>query len=173
MSLAESRKPQLRPILRNKQLSRKTKLRFFQSNIISILLYGCETWSSTKTATRKLQIFVNRCLRTIIGIRWPLVISNEELLEVTNQAQIKTVIKSRKWRWIGHTLRKEENDTTRRALDWNPQGNRRRGRPRETWRRTTEREIEREGKSWSQIKVLAKNRVRWKKFVAALCSSKE
>ena len=51
--------------------------------------------------------------------------------------------------------------------------NRRRGRPRETWRRTTEREIEREGKSWSQIKVLAKNRVRWKKFVAALCSSKE
>jgi hypothetical protein len=31
------------------------------------------------------------------------------------------------------------------ALDWNPQGYRRRGRPRETWRRTVIRELE-EGK---------------------------
>lgn len=164
---------QLRPIWKNKQISRKTKLRIFQSNVKSVLLYGCETWSSTKTMTRKLQTFINRCLRTIIGIRWPRVISNEELWKITKQAPVVLTIKDRKWRWIGHTLRKEENDVTRRALDWNPQGSRRRGRPRETWRRTVEREIAEEGMSWTQIKRLANNRVRWKKFVAALCSYKE
>jgi len=35
--------------------------------------------------------------------------------------------------WIGHTLRKEEGAIEKTALDWNPQGCRRRGRPKRTW----------------------------------------
>ncbi|GFS05548.1 LINE-1 reverse transcriptase-like protein [Elysia marginata] len=41
----------------------------------------------------------------------------------------------RRWRWIGHTLRKLHNNIKRQALQWNPQGNRGRCRPRETWER--------------------------------------
>jgi hypothetical protein len=33
-------------------------------------------------------------------------ISNENLWAVTNQQPIGNQIKERKWRWIGHTLRK-------------------------------------------------------------------
>jgi len=42
-------------------------------------------------------------------------------------------IKRRKWNWIGHTLRKEAGATEKTALDWNPQGYRRRGRVKRTW----------------------------------------
>jgi len=35
--------------------------------------------------------------------------------------------------WIGHTLRKETGAIEKTALDWNPQGYRRRGRPKKTW----------------------------------------
>jgi hypothetical protein len=42
----------------------------------------------------------------------------------------------RKWRWIGHTLRKGDESTEKQALDWNPQKARRGGRPKETWKRT-------------------------------------
>jgi hypothetical protein len=40
-----------------------------------------------------------------------------------------------------YTLRKEVGAIEKIALEWNPQGYRRRGRPRRTWRRTIEDEI--------------------------------
>jgi hypothetical protein len=53
---------------------------------------------------------------------------------------IKNHIRRRKWNWIGHTLRKNERSIERQALDWNPQGARKRGRPKQSWRRTIEEE---------------------------------
>jgi hypothetical protein len=50
----------------------------------------------------------------------------------------KNQIKRRKWNWIGHTLRKEAGAIEKTASDWSPQGYRRRGRPKRTWRRTIE-----------------------------------
>jgi hypothetical protein len=44
-------------------------------------------------------------------------------------------IKEIKWKWMGHTVR-GENSTARDALIWNPQGKRKAGRLRNTWRRT-------------------------------------
>ena len=37
-------------------------------------------------------------------------------------------------------LRKEPGDITRTALHWTPEGKRKRGRPKNTWRRTAERD---------------------------------
>jgi hypothetical protein len=56
------------------------------------------------------------------------------------------------------------------ALDWNLQGARRRGRPRKTWRRTTEEEITEMGETWSDVKALTNQRKRWGSFAGALCS---
>jgi hypothetical protein len=52
----------------------------------------------------------------------------------------------RKWNWIGHTLRKEAGAIEETVLDWNPQGCRRIGRPKRTWRRTIEDEIRNTGR---------------------------
>jgi len=49
---------------------------------------------------------------------------------------IYLLIRNPKWGWLGHTLRKTTDDITRQALGWNPQGNRSRGTPKNTWRRT-------------------------------------
>jgi len=37
-----------------------TKLRIFNTNVKSVLLYGCETWKTTKSSSRTLQVFVNK-----------------------------------------------------------------------------------------------------------------
>ena len=42
---------------------------------------------------------------------------------------------------MGHILRKEPNNHQRIALRWTPEGKRKRGRPKETWRCTVEREM--------------------------------
>ena len=41
---------------------------------------------------------------------------------------------------IGHVLRQNRNSHTNIALSWTPEGKRKRGRPKNTWRRTVERE---------------------------------
>ena len=72
-----------------------------------------------KTTTTKLQTFVNRCLRKILNIHRPEVISNEELWRRAEEIEISIQIKRRKWNWIGNTLRKGNEATEKEALDWN------------------------------------------------------
>jgi hypothetical protein len=116
-----------------------------------------------------MQVFLNRSLRKLLRIRWTKTITTEELWERTGQKPLDRQIKKRKWSWIGHTLRKPSGITEKDALDWNPQGNRRTGRPKKTWKRTVEEEARDQGKRWQEVKAVAKNKVRWRSFVKALC----
>jgi hypothetical protein len=72
---------------------------------------------------------------------------------------------------LGTLLRKYQNNITRQGLDWNPQGERRKGKPRITWKRTILAELQEQNVSWKEAKQMEKNRVRWQKFVMALCST--
>ncbi|XP_055527022.1 uncharacterized protein LOC129719653 [Wyeomyia smithii] len=61
----------LRNIWHSNQITLQTKIRIFNSNVKSILLYACKTWCISADVTQKLQVFVNRCLRSIIRTWWP------------------------------------------------------------------------------------------------------
>jgi len=163
----------LKPVWNNRNIHLKTKISIFNSNVKSVLLYGSETWKHTKALDHKLQVFVNTCLRQILHIRWPDRISNEELWRRTKQRPLPEAIKERKWRWVGHTLRRDQTNITRQALDWNPQGKRRRGRPTTTWRRTLDAELRSQGISWGEAKRKAQDRTGWKAVVRALCSGRD
>jgi hypothetical protein len=89
-----------------------------------------------KPPTRRLQTFLNKCLRRIMNIKWSDRITNEDLWSITQQEAIENQIKIRKWNWIGHTLRKEAGAIEKTALDWNPQVYRRRCRLKRMWRTT-------------------------------------
>jgi len=69
-------------------------------------------------------------------------------------------------------LRKETGATEKTALDWNPQRCRRRGKPKRTWRRTTEDEIRSTRRSWNEVKGVAGDRNAWKLFVDALYATR-
>ena len=68
------------------------------------------------------------------------------------------------------TLRRSDGHVAKRALEWNPQGKRKRGRPRHTWRRTRMSELEERELTWREAKDTAQNRVRWRVLVEDLCS---
>jgi hypothetical protein len=59
--------------------------------------------------------------------------------------------------------------TEKDALYWNPQGKRRRGRLKKTWKRTVEEEARDQGKRREELKAVDKNKVRWRSFVKGLC----
>jgi len=143
------------------------KIRIFNTCVKFILLYGCETWLVTKEIQRKIQTFVNRCLRYILRIWWPNIISNKDLWKITGKEDINLEIRKIKFRWIGHTLRKEDGEIPKAALFWNSQGNRKRGRPRNSWRRSV---IKEEDRSCNELRFLAADRQKWKGLIDNLRS---
>ena len=70
---------------KSKQYSLQTKIRIYNNNVKSVLLYGSECWRVLESDMKKLNVFQNRYLRRIWGIFWPEVynISNKELYKKT------------------------------------------------------------------------------------------
>ena len=161
---------QLKNLWCSKVVSNHTKIRIFNSNVKPVLMYGAETWRTTTSIIQKVQTFINGCLRRILQIRWPHTISNADLWQRTNQIPVEEEMRRRRWGWIGHTLRKPANNITRQALKWNPQGKRKRGRPRNTWRRDFEADLTKTGQTWSEIERAAQDRALWRTIVGGLCS---
>ena len=85
--------------------------------------------------------------------------------------QVSTQVKRRRWRWIGHVLRQQTTALTRIALRWTPDGQRKRGRPKDTWRRTVEREMKEKGWTWGRRERVSADRHRWRALVEALCAT--
>ena len=57
-------------IILKSDLSNKIKCNFFQIAVVSILLYGCTTWTLTKCIEKKLDKNCKRMLQTILNKSW-------------------------------------------------------------------------------------------------------
>jgi len=81
-------------------LSKNLKAKIYRTIILSVVLYGCETWSPTLREERRLRVFENRVLRTTVGPKRDEVIRewrkphNEELNDLYSLPNIVRVIKS-------------------------------------------------------------------------------
>lgn len=158
----------LRNIWKSSQLKLNTKLKIFKSNVVAVLLYGCETWRMTKSDETKLDVFLHKSLRRLMKIYWPMKVSNKEIHNRANISPISEQIFRRRWKFIGHILRMDANQHPKTALSWAPEGKRRPDRPRETWRRTVEKERGTlEFKSWSEAAVVARDRVAWRRRLSS------
>ena len=60
----------LRPLDQKSDLIDKMKRSFFQAAVVSILLYGCTTWTLTKRLKKKLDGNYTRMLRAILNKSW-------------------------------------------------------------------------------------------------------
>ena len=152
-------------VWRSNQISQSLKIRIYKSNVLSVLLYGAECWRVLTSEMKKLDTFNNSCLRRILKIFWPNVISNQDLHERTKTWPVSQEIKKRRLRWLGHALRMNSERIPKVALRWTPPGKRKRGRPKTTWRRSVEEELRSMGLSWGQAQVLAKDRAKWRQAV--------
>jgi hypothetical protein len=85
--------------------SKIVKVRIYNTLILPVVLYGCETWN------HKLRVFESRVLRRIFGKKRDGVTGgwrkmyNEELDNLYSSPSIIKIIKSRRMRWAGHVAR--------------------------------------------------------------------
>ena len=112
-------------------LSRKMKLSIMHTTVKSVLLYGCETWTLTKTLLKQLDGTYTRILRMILNVHWSQKVINEVLYGAIEK--ISTKIRCRFLKFAGHCLRRDDEVVSDLVL-WEPtHGTRRRGRPPESY----------------------------------------
>jgi hypothetical protein len=127
-------------LLASRLLSRNLKVKIYKTIIVSVVLYGCETWSLTLREEHRLRVFENRVLRGMIGPKRDEVtgewrkLHSGELHNLYSSPDIVRQIKSRRMRWAGHVARMGEGRNVYRVLVGKPEKKRTLGRPRRRWK---------------------------------------
>jgi hypothetical protein len=127
-------------LLSSRLLSRNVKIKEYETIILPIVLYGCETWSLTLSEEHRLRVFENRVLRRIfkptrneVMGEWRK-LHNEELRNLYSSPDIIRQIKSMRIKWAGHVARKGEDRKLYKIFMGKPEGKRPLGRPKRRWK---------------------------------------
>ena len=93
-------------ISRKSDLTDKIKRSFFQAPVVSILLYGCTTWTLTKRMEKSLDSNYTRMLRVILNKSWRQHPTKQQLYG--HLPTITKTIKVRRTRHAGHCWRSRD-----------------------------------------------------------------
>ncbi|KAK2173277.1 hypothetical protein NP493_887g01019 [Ridgeia piscesae] len=126
----------LKTIWNDMNIAFSSKIRLMRSLVISIFLYVFESWTLTAYTERRIQAMEMRCLRKLLGITYRDHISNEEVRNITRQANgphedLLTTVKRSKLKWYGHITR--SSGLAKTILQGTVQGERRRSRQKKRW----------------------------------------
>ena len=93
-------------IIWKSDLTDKMKLNFFRAAVVSILLYGCTTWTLTKRLEKKLDGNYTRMLRAILNKSWRQDTTRHQLYD--HLPPITKNIQARRTRHAGHCWRSRD-----------------------------------------------------------------
>ena len=152
---------------RSKTTPIELKIKMFKATCLSIILYGCEGWTLTKKLEDKLNSFTTSCYRIILSIKRMNFISNEEVLKRVKQDLLIQLIQQRQLHFLGHILRKPENELVNRyALFHTKHGKRKPGRPKLMFHQNIASVISQAyPPTPEEIRRMAQDRKAWKKLV--------
>ena len=107
----------------------KTKLDVYRACVLSVLLYGSETWAIKKSEINPLEKFHLTCIRWISGYtrqkQHDLRLSNEKLRKMCRLSTIEEMVLTRVLRCVGHVARMENTRAPKLMLfAWYEEGNR-------------------------------------------------
>ena len=77
----------LRHIFESHSISQDIKIRIFNAYTASIFLYNSETWTLTASHIKQIDSFHRRLMRTVLHVRWPRIITNEEGTATNNRRE--------------------------------------------------------------------------------------
>lgn len=137
----------------------ETKKRIFESNVLSVLLYGAQTWALTEGQLLGLARTQIAMERSMLNIKRKDKISNTSIRNRTKIMDCRYKCKKLKFNYAGHVARGEGGDRwERKVLEWTPRGQKRKvGRPKIRWE---DEIIRHSGIAWKRT---VSNRDRWKR----------
>ena len=108
-------------------------MQFFQSIVMSVLLYGGETWTLLDRHLGPLSVFQMNCLRHICGISRLAHVPNVDILSKCQTFSVESQLRSKRLRWYGHVCRMPDTRLPKKVLYGQVKGRGVVGRPRKIW----------------------------------------
>ena len=146
----------------------------YNACVLSVLLYGSETWPLSATEAKHLAGFDNRAQRRVLNIRWQDHVTNAEVRSRSGQPPLQRILAQRRLRWFGHVLRMSDDHPTLRILKYRPATDGRRrlpGRPRTRWTDVVEQDLRQLNLTLEQARELAQDRASWRRLVSRAVST--
>ena len=100
-------------VWRQHKINSKTKMRLFKANVLPVLWYGSESWAPLP---QRLQIFINKCVRTICGFSLKAKIRCTKIREMAEIKGGDCILQQRRLRWLGRVERKCEERVSKKLL---------------------------------------------------------
>lgn len=155
----------LKEIMKNKEIKMSVKSKLYNTCVLPVLTYGCQTWALTKALTKKLETCQTAMERSMLNLRKSDRVRNKTIRNRTKIQNVTTRVRKLKWQWTGHMIRGIAK-WNRNIVYWYPRDKKRkRGRQIRRW----EDEIKATaGKTWTRK---ALNRAEWKKMEEAFAKA--
>ena len=150
----------------DKRMTMKLKRRIHTTVIRPALIYGAETWTTTKRGEERLNVNEMRMLRWSCGVTRKDRVPNKFIRGSLKVAEVRRKVMERRLTWYGHVERREEDHYLKRVVNMEIPGRRRRGRPKTRWKDCVKRDMEEVGLTSD----VAQERGTWKRIVKDHCS---
>jgi len=94
----------------------ETKLRLYQTYIVPVLMYWCDSWATTKYLLSRLDAFDTWALRKIMRIPYTRHISNVEVRRATGCSSLSYLVTNRCLRLFSHSARSSSREDHHQTL---------------------------------------------------------
>ena len=119
-------------IWNSKYLTLNRKVSIFRTIVLSVLLYGCETWPALQGHISRLEVFQMNCLRTMCGFSLTEHRTNVSILQLCKLPSIAGEVCFRRLKWLGHAARMPDDRLPKKLLFGRLERAGPRGRPMDT-----------------------------------------
>ena len=126
-------------LLYGRRFPLKLKGPVYKSNVRPAILYGSETWSLMESEMGILQRTERCMVRAMCGVQLKDIKRSKDLMLGLN-GTIDLLAIANSVCWYGYVLRREDGHVLRTALDFEVDGQRKKGRPKTTWKGQVEEE---------------------------------
>ena len=105
------------------------------------MLYGAETWATTKAIEKKICSCDQWVLGHMAHVWWEDRVTTQKVRRRCGVKDIMDVLKRNRLRWYGHVRRRDNNHVLSKAAEMGVEEVRPRGRPKKKWKRCVEQDM--------------------------------
>ena len=97
-------------ILKSRDITLPTKVHLVKAMVLSVVMYGCESWTVKKAEHQKIDAFELWCCRRLLRVPWTARRANQSILkEISPGCSLEGVMLKVKLQYFGHLMRRVDS----------------------------------------------------------------
>ena len=97
-------------ILKSRDITLPTKVRFIKAMVFPVVMYGCENWTIKKAEHQRIDAFELWCWRRLLRVPWTTRRSNQSILEeISPEYSLEGLMLKLKVQYFGHLMRRTDS----------------------------------------------------------------